>query len=155
MSTAIEEIEVKKTAGKVQKPAAQNVAEAPAKGINPLEELRKQAEMAYNSYQGAQRKVASAYRQREQEEVKAYKFIEQEANDGCDEAIRKALAVRVESERNARDAYEKALEKAGKVYEGTVAESLKVSRNKIEQQWLVTREFSDQIWNIFQGDGAK
>ena len=155
MSTAVEEIELRKAGGKVQKPSAQNTNESSTKGMNPIEELRRQAEMAYTTYQGAQRKVASAYRQREQEEVKVYKLAEQEANRVCDEEIGKALEARTLAERNARESYEKTLEKAKSAYEESVIVALRTCRETIEQRWQVAREFSDQIWSIFQGSGIK
>ena len=154
MRTVVKGAGVKKTNGKVQKQVTQTPAEGPPRGPNPLEELRKQAELAYSSYLGAQRKVAGAYRQREEEEVKAYKLAEQQANDTYDEAIRKALAVRIESERSAREACDRALEKAGQVYQDSVAEALRACRDTIEQRWQTTWELADQIWHIFQGDGV-
>ncbi len=152
VSTAVEEPQVKKGA-KAQKPGQD--APEPQPRSNPLEELRKQAEMAYDTYLGAQRKVARAYREREQAEVVTYKQLEEKANKDCDEAIREALAVRTEAEQSARQEYQKTLEKAAKVYEQSVADALRVCRDTIQQQWQVTNELSEQIWNIFQGDGGK
>ena len=65
--------------------------------------------------------------------MKAYKHVEEQANKACDEAIQKALAVRVESERNDRETYEKALERTAKAYEESVDEALKVCCNTIEE----------------------
>ncbi len=152
-STVVEEAQVKKVA-KGQRPVPEAGAETTPRP-NPLEELRKQAESAYDTYLGAQRKVARAYREREKAEVITYKQVEEQANKDCDEAIRKAMDARNETEQAALQDYHRALDKAAKIYEQSVADSLRVCRDTIEQQWQVANELSEQIWNIFQGDGAK
>lgn len=122
--------------------------------VNPLEEMRKQAEMAYTSYLGAQRKVANAYRDRERAEVLLYKETERDANKACDEAIETAASVRLAAERKAREEYEKALDGAQSTYQQSVAEALKSCRESIDRQWQVTNELSEQTWKIFQGNNG-
>jgi len=146
----VEETQNKKGA-KVQKQVEEMVEEVTTNQTNPLEDLRRQAESAYASYLGAQRKVTSAYRLREQEEVNNYKQVEQQANQTFDEVIQKAMAARIDRERAARENYEKELEKSAQTYNESVVEALKTCRETIEQKWQITRELSDQIWNIFQG----
>lgn len=153
-STIVEEPQTKR-AGKGQKQGNEGVEDVSMSLPNPLEELRKQAEAAYTSYLGAQRKVAKAYRQREQQEVSNYKLTEQQANKDCDDAIQQALAARTRTEKAARDAYEKAMEEASKDYDQKVTEALKSCRQAIENQWQIANELSEQIWTIFQGDGTK
>ena len=118
---------------------------------NPLEDLRKQAEMAYTTYLDAQRKVANAYRERERAEVVLYKETEREANRACDQAIEAAASVRSAAQRRAREEYEKALETAESTYQQRVAEALYACRESIDRQWQAANELSEQTWNIFQG----
>jgi len=73
------EAKAKKNSGKVEKPAEELSAEEVLKQADPLEDLLSQAQNAYASYVSAQRKVASAYKQREAEEINAFKTVEQEA----------------------------------------------------------------------------
>lgn len=154
MSTVVNETESKKTAEKFQKQNQPVVTEVP-KEMNPLEELRKQTELAYDSYITARGKVAKAYRQREQEEIRSYKQVEQQANKACDEAIQKALKIRNESEHNALQNYQDMVEKAEKIYSESVTEALRACRNTIEKQWQDTREMTGQIWDIFQGNNTQ
>lgn len=151
-TTTVEETQVKKAAAKGQREGSEATPEMSASSSNPLEELRKQADLAYSSYLGAQRKVAKAYREREQAEVASYKEVEERANRECDETIKRALATRTERDRSAKELYEKALEASAHEYEAIVDEALKVCRQTVQQQWQVANELSDQIWNIFQGN---
>ena len=121
------------------------------KTFNPLEEMRKQAEMAYTTYLGAQQKVARAYRERERAEVLVYKETERDANKTCDDAIDAAASVRSAAERKAREEYEKALDAAQNAYRQSVAEALRSCRETIDRQWQVSNDMSEQIWKIFQG----
>ncbi len=145
----------KKAAGKAPKLEADINNEAPQKVLDPLEDLRNQAQAAYSAYLGAQRQVATAYKQREQEEVKAYKQLEKQTQEEYDAAINTALKIRMENEQAAFKAFTEAINQAAKEYEVSVSEALSNCRTKMEQQWQASREVSDQIWDLYQGNGIK
>lgn len=150
MTTQIEKQETKKATGKAEQPPMESAPETLRKPADTLDESRAQAKIAYATYLKAQRKVATAYKEREQQEQTAYKETEQIANKDCDKAIEHAWRVREETEREAEKAYRKAIEKATQVYQESVAQALSVCRQTIEQGWQASRETSEQIWEIFQ-----
>ena len=146
-----EEVQTKKGAGKVQKEMSEVVPELYTRSTNPLEDLRKQAEEAYNGYLDAQRKMARAYRVTERNQVTNYKQAEEKANKICDEAIERAIANRLDSENEAREEYEKAIENAARTFKETVEQALKVCRQTIEHEWQAADEITGRMWDIFQG----
>jgi vacuolar-type H+-ATPase subunit H len=150
----VEEVQTRKGAGRGQKEMLEAAPELSVRPSNPLEDLRKQAEVAYNSYVDAQRKMARAYRVTERSEVANYKEAEERANKVCDEAIQKAPLIRSQSEHDAREAYEKAVENAAKAFEETVEQALKVCRQTIQQEWQAANELSERMWDIFQGKAS-
>ena len=146
-----EEVQTKKGMGKAQKEMAEVVPELYPRSSNPLEDLRKQAEEAYNSYLDAQRKMARAYRVTERNQVTNFKQAEEKANKICDEAIEKAIVSRLESEHEAREEYEKVIENAAKTFKETVEQALKVCRQTIDHEWQAADELTGRMWDIFQG----
>ena len=155
MTTQVEKQETKKAVQKAEQPPMESAPQTIEKAADPLTEFRTQAEIAYAAYLKAQRKVATAYKEREQKEQIAYKGTEQIANEDCDKVIEQALRVREEEEREAEKACKIAKEKAAKVYQESVGQALGVCRQAIDQAWQASRETSEQIWRAFQGDGGK
>ena len=149
MSTNLmDDVQVKKSAGKVQRPMGDM-------NDNPLEDLLSQAQMAYSSYIGAKQKVAFAYKQREEEEVRNFKEVEAKSHFAYDEALARAVKNRAAAEEGARRAYDDAMAKAAQAYQQETADALKLCRDTISQQWQTGRELIEQVWRIYQGNGVK
>ena len=66
MTTKVDQEQPGKTVGKAEQPAIESAPQTFKKPADPLDEFRAQAEMAYAAYLKAQRKVATAYKEREQ-----------------------------------------------------------------------------------------
>ena len=65
MTTKVEQEQPKKALEKGEQPLTESAPETSQKPMDPLNEFRAQAEMAYAAYLKAQRKVATAYKERE------------------------------------------------------------------------------------------
>ena len=145
----------KKGNGSADKKNLQSTREVSETTVDPINDLRAQAELAYNTYLEAQRKVARAYREFEQKEVNAHRQAAVQASNSCDRAIQQSMRIREKAEWEAEETYREAREKVAKAYKESVAQALRVCWKTIEQAWERSTEVSDRVWKIFQGDETR
>jgi hypothetical protein len=146
--------QLNKTTQKIEDKIVKSTPDTKTQDLDTLSEVRSLAEKAYQAYMDAQRRVATAYRERAYQEEKAYEEIEGKANRECTEAIEKAFKIRDKAEQEAEMAYQEAREKAAQLCQQKIEQALSVRSRTVQEAWVISRETSERIWKIFKGDGS-